>query len=1321
MTTGSSKKIKHSLLSNWQWAAIILVQFIVLESVHAQTGRPFISNYAPITYASNSYASGPQNWCIGQVVSGKLIISNTDGILVFDGADWQMIPGTEDKRMLKFAEDKNGQIFTGGIGEIGVLKANENGKLEYQSLLDQLNEDDRNFDPIVNVVSYNGDVYFRSSKRVFRYSNGTFKTWKSESGFLKLVSSSAGLFVSEKSNWFKLENDALSIIASSTEKALPGWSGVFQGNGDTLIISTTSKGIYKLKDSQLSTVENYLSNFSILNGCEIASDKFALATEGHGVIIINNSGTILDVIDESVGLSSNLTYFPFYKDGKIWVGLSSGISSIEYPIQVSVLDKNEGLKGIPYRISSLNGKAFIGTSSDAFWLNNSPTNQGTLIATTENINQVFGAIKLNNSLFVGSPNGLSIINENNVGTKVLKLSQFGCTGLLKSSKFDNFIYAAFKQIIIPIRFNQKSEKYLYPSIDISHEVYDMAEDSNGNLWAVDDGISYINFSAGFDNPEVLTLNESNGFIAEMGYIQVSNVNNKIVFGTDIGAYSFDHKTKKLIPNEIFGKEFCDGSTMANNITQVRNGDVWITTDRQTGLLRKQKNDTYNYDSLPIIRVRLSGVWDIYEDDKNIVWIASNEGIVRYDPNTIFDNKAPYKAFIRNVIINDKDKIFSGNYSDKNGLPTTKQPDSYIPTLEYERNSIAFKFGAGYYTKDVKLEYSVKLEGKDSEWSSWRASSEMSYNNLREGRYTFKVRSRNVYGNISQEAAYSFEILPPWYRTTWAYILFIVGGLLFLYLIVKLNSIRLKRENIKLEGVITERTAEVRQQKERAEQSEAFKQQFLANMSHEIRTPMNAVMGMTNLVLDTPLQPKQKDYMEGIKKSSDILLHIINDILDLSKIEAGKMELEEIDFSISDFIDQIKKTLQHRASDKGLELMVSIKPNVEDIVLGDPVRLNQILINLTGNAIKFTEKGSVAVEITKVEQGIKFAIIDTGVGIPKDKLETVFENFSQANASDTRKFGGTGLGLSISRQLVELMGGGISIESEEGSGTTFSFIVDFKIGSKENLDKRMAAEGNVDGTILDGLKILVTDDNEFNRIVARDTLLSKANVEIFEAENGQEAIDILKANEIDVVLMDVQMPVMNGYEATRTIRAFDSAKKDIPIIALTASVVRTDLDKCRKAGMNAYIPKPFKTSDLITGIADALNIELRVAKEEIEDMIEKETIKGGVTDLAYLTDFCDGDRTKMKKYVDMFTKGVGKLETQIDAAIENKDDLGLADQVHGFNTKFIMMGMKETKSLSVAIENKLRDEGTIQEVIDNVELLRSDIISAVEELSHFKAN
>ena len=524
------------------------------------------------------------------------------------------------------------------------------------------------------------------------------------------------------------------------------------------------------------------------------------------------------------------------------------------------------------------------------------------------------------------------------------------------------------------------------------------------------------------------------------------------------------------------------------------------------------------------------------------------------------------------------------------------------------------------------------------------------------------------------------------------------------------------------------TAEMAIARQRAEQSEKFKEQFLANMSHEIRTPMNAVMGMTNLVLDSPLNDKQRFYLEGVRKSGETLLRIINDILDLSKIEAGKMEMENIDFSMSEVLDQVKQTLQHKAEEKGLQLIFDIDSQVPDVLMGDPVRLNQILMNLAGNAIKFTEKGSVTIAIgspksevrsLKSEAGsaatLKFSVTDTGIGIPEDKLQSVFESFSQSRTSDTRRFGGTGLGLTISKQMVELMDGKISVESLEGSGTTFSFEIACQRGSVSRLNESKSAD-QIEGSILDGLKILLADDNEYNRIVTSDTLRLKSKVEITEVTNGKEAVDILSQQDFDLVLMDVQMPIMDVYEATRHIREkFDPPKNEIPIIALTASVIRSDLDKCRAAGMNDYIPKPFKTSQLISVIAKATGRETRFLVKKVFEMKNETKTKPGVTDLAYLERFCEGDKIRMQTYIDMSLASAPSMVENLKASLNNNDCREVARHAHGHKAKLIMMGMHEAKELASEIEMQCRQGIGMQSIKINILKLVQQIETAVCEL------
>ncbi len=515
-------------------------------------------------------------------------------------------------------------------------------------------------------------------------------------------------------------------------------------------------------------------------------------------------------------------------------------------------------------------------------------------------------------------------------------------------------------------------------------------------------------------------------------------------------------------------------------------------------------------------------------------------------------------------------------------------------------------------------------------------------------------------------------------------------------------------------------------KERAEQSERYEQQFLANMSHEIRTPMNAVMGMTNLLINKSPREDQLNYLDGIKKSSENLLYIINDILDLSKIEAGKIEFEQIDFSLHSVIHQVKQTLNHKAEEKGLYLITEIAADVPDVVIGDPVRLNQILINLTGNAIKYTEKGSVTIEVRVVNSeqvtvnntSLKFSIVDTGIGIPKDKLQTVFESFKQAHSSDTRKYGGTGLGLSISKQFVELMGGNISIESEEGSGTTFSFVLNLPIGSAEKINTQKSTE-LIDGSTLNGLKILLADDNEYNLTVARDSIMAIAEVIIKEAMNGKEVIELLNKEDFDVVLMDVQMPVMDGYETTRYIREhFDLPKNKVPVIALTASVIKSDLDKCRQAGMNDYVPKPFIVSQLVTAIAKATNREIKFTEKKSGNEHTGDAINTRITDLSYLRKFCEEDETRMKKYIDIFISTAPIVIEKIQLALANNELIEIANQLHGFKTKMIMMGMNESKDLAMEIEMECRKENLAHNSLENIKILIKQINSSLIELKKF---
>jgi len=405
----------------------------------------------------------------------------------------------------------------------------------------------------------------------------------------------------------------------------------------------------------------------------------------------------------------------------------------------------------------------------------------------------------------------------------------------------------------------------------------------------------------------------------------------------------------------------------------------------------------------------------------------------------------------------------------------------------------------------------------------------------------------------------------------------------------------KYYRISLFNDITERKElenELLAAKEKAEESTRAKEIFVANMSHEIRTPMTGIIGLTELMGLTPLSTEQKEYLDGIKSSSESLLSIINEILDISKINAGKITFEKIPFNLHAIIKNVAFTLEPRAKQKGIQFKINIADSVPDKVLGDSVRLSQILWNLGGNALKFTEKGFVELGVIKLSDvndktRLMFTIKDTGIGIPEHRLADIFEEFTQAETSTARKYGGTGLGLTIANKLVELQGGTISVESEEGIGSTFRFTLEYGtyLPQTKYLDdpsQQSLFENNAD---LKGITVLLAEDNKINQGVCSKILTSRgAAVDV--VDDGKKVIEKLNSNLYDVILMDIQMPEMDGYETTHYIRSnMERPKSAIPIIALTAFAMEGETEKCLSVGMNGFVSKPFKAQDLCAKILE----------------------------------------------------------------------------------------------------------------------------------------
>lgn len=809
------------------------------------------------------------------------------------------------------------------------------------------------------------------------------------------------------------------------------------------------------------------------------------------------------------------------------------------------------------------------------------------------------------------------------------------------------------------------------------------QDSDGNIWS-------IKYKDGPDKRGGLLLINHKGqqqdfFHSEQDTNSISSneirtvycdKKNRLWIATDKSLDLLDRKTGHFIHYKNI-PDFPDSTI--NCMVGDPDDNIWLLTDDALVKMNpatKKVSRFWANEDLPVHKPESKM---LYNDEDSFIYFTANEGIVGFAPKQLATKMLP-PLFITGIALFDKK------------LPADSAAwikKSY--RLRYDENFITLYFTALNYAPSATNYYAYQLEGLSEDWIDVGNRNEVNFTNLNPGNYIFRLKSGSHKGVWEQEMVpVTIIIDPPWWKTNGFYIS------CFLLLAASLTgynhyrTLAFRRQKYKLEKMVEERTVQYKIQKERAEKSEQFHRQFLANMSHEIRTPMNAVSGITQLLLEKDPKPEQLSSLQAIHQSSDMLLHIVNDILDLSKIEAGKLDLETIHFSIREIIRRVKETLKYATNRKGLLLETTIDDNIPEALIGDSFRLSQVLLNLGGNAIKFTEKGNVQIAVTEIkkENGthhIHFSVADTGIGIAEDKLEELFENFGRVHSSGTEKYEGTGLGLSISKNLVGLMGGTISVESKSGEGSVFSFTLPMLEGETAKLSREVIQKGNYESGILNGLRVLLADDNEYNRFVVTESLHFKFDLQIDMAITGKEAVEKMKQQDYDVILMDLQMPVMDGITATRYIRT--QLSSNIPIIALTASALQVEKERCMDAGMNACVSKPFSATQLIEAIANVTGRKKDAAPliQQTQDMNEEISApKQAVTNLSYLRDFCESDKSRMQQYIRLYLEGIPLFKEKMRVATETKKREEIIHLVHSFKPKWEMMGMDAAYRTAVRV-------------------------------------
>ncbi len=1180
-------------------AAILLVIQNSCGQKYFELGRPLYQ-----FFSTRDYKGDNQNWSAVQDRDGLLFFGNNNFVLDYDGQRWDQIPVPGAFGIYGLALDSTGTVWVGGTEKLGTLA--ETGSAWRYVPFKGNKHLPNTLGQVFEIVSCGDAEFVRGEHALLIFQNGSWDavSWPHGSGFNYLVAATANrVFVSAVNEpLYEIANKRLVPLVDDPRLRTTVVYQVLEPNPGSILLLTRDHGLFRLQQNAIvpfhTDIDSIFAEYPIQWATCLPGALIAVGIEQHGVAVLNSEGALRGVLFQQSGLPDpNIFDLVPDRAGGVWICGNAGLTRVDTSPGISFFDDRNGLPlSAIFDLRRFRGHMYAATLNGLYELQ-----QATADTLPSNFRKIPGATApipatadTGSDLLVGGWKGLFSFN----GVELTPVSvPIGLPNCLRSSKFvPGRIYVGLDEGLTAISKSGDTWRVEGKLDGFGGPVKDVIENGPDELFVstLNKGFFRVELQKGsgeiFDSASLVSLAAAKN-APEIGDPDaLAALGEEPAFISKDGIARYDQSRNRFVPISAFDPIFRDYTPTKATVSAEKDQPLFIAlTPRnppagsapQTRIAQITSDGRSSF--LPAVITRTIGDPEILKLDfrsgSPVLWAGGTYGIARIDLKEVLHPDRKFNLFAREA-------------NTVSGVPLSLPKPGKALTLPFSLNDFQIRFANDLFAGRDEIRYRVKLDGLERNWSApvtdpvWRSGS------LGEGQYMLHVVAEDEDGQKSREAIVAIRVLPPWYRTWWMYSIYTLLGVLCFLVFVRLRTWRLRMREKQLVQLVADRTKELEESqahlvdaKDAAESANRAKSAFLANMSHELRTPLNSILGYTQLMLRNRDEPEEKRRrLNTIQSSGEHLLNMINDILDLAKVESGTITVNPRPVQLKPLLTTIADEMQLRASQKRLRFVYSSDQSILDWVSTDPVRLRQVLYNLAGNSIKFTDNGVVSLLVRRVNDRIRFEVRDTGKGIPAADLPNVFKAFYQASNNDQTS-GGVGLGLHISQRIVRLLGGELQVSSTEGKGALFWF--DLPADEPEISQPPPLVQKAVRLTGQRNRVLIVDDDATSSQFMFE--LLREVGLESQSASSVKEALDLLRSKHFDAVLSDVLMGETSGIEFCQEVRK-DPKLAALVMIASSASVYVDDREAALAAGFNGFVPKPVNETVLFELFENLLGLK-----------------------------------------------------------------------------------------------------------------------------------